>query len=77
MVILTVILVTLAVFAVLIVIAGVKGFFKGASEELVRQHGVLTKMARNFKARRIWKSRHKSAVGLPKEEASDVEPEES
>lgn len=76
MVILTVILVTLAIFAVLIVIAGIKGFFKGATEEFIRQHGVITKMVRKLKARRIWKQRDKSAAGLPKDGAEDVESEE-
>ena len=75
MLILIITLFTLAVFAVLIVLAGVKCFFKGATEEFHRQHGVLTKMFRNLKARGIWRSRHKSAKGLPKDDAQDIDPE--
>ncbi len=41
MLILTVTIVLLAVFAVLILIAGIKGFFVGAGEEVRRQHRVL------------------------------------
>ena len=41
MLILTVTIVLLAVFAVLILIAGIKGFFVGAGEEVKRQHRVL------------------------------------
>ena len=62
---------TLAVFAVLSVLAGVKGFVKGASEELRRQHGVLSRMFRKLKAHRLWRV-HKQKAGLPKEHAQDV-----
>ena len=41
MLILTVTIVLLAVFVVLILIAGIKGFFVGAGEEVKRQHRVL------------------------------------
>lgn len=75
MLILTITLVTIAVFVVLIVIAGIKGFFKGATEEFIRQHGVITKMIRRLKARSIWRKRRKSAKGLPKEDAQDVDSE--
>lgn len=44
---------TLAVFSVLIVIAGIKGFFKGAAEEVERQHGVLRGMFAKLKNRRF------------------------
>ena len=74
MLILTITLITLAVFAVLIVLAGIKGFFKGATEEFHRQRGVWTRMIRRFKARSIWHKRRKS--GLPKEDAQDVESEQ-
>jgi hypothetical protein len=75
MIILTIILITLVVFAALIVIAGIKGFFKGATEEFLRQHGVITRMIRRMKARSIWRKRRKSAKGLPKEDAQDVDVE--
>jgi len=75
MLILITLLVTIALFVVLIVIAGIKGFFKGATEEFLRQHGVLTKMVRKLMAKRIWKNRKKEARGLPKEDAVDVEVE--
>jgi len=73
MLILTITLVTIAVFVVLIVIAGIKGFFKGATEEFIRQHGVITRMVRRLKARSIWRKRRKA--GLPKEDAQDVDSE--
>ena len=75
MLILAITLVTIAVFVVLIVIAGIKGFFKGATEEFIRQHGVITRMVRRLKARSIWRKRRKSAKGLPKEDAQDVDSE--
>ena len=75
MLILTITLVTIAVFVVLIVIAGIKGFFKGATEEFIRQHGVITRMVRRLKARSLWRKRRKSAKGLPKEDAQDVDSE--
>lgn len=75
MIILTIILVTVVVFAALIVIAGIKGFFKGATEEFLRQHGVITRVLRRMKARSIWRKRGKSAKGLPKEDAQDVDAE--
>ena len=73
MLILTISLITLAVFAVLIVLAGIKGFFKGATEEFHRQRGEWTRMMRRLKARSIWRKRRKA--GLPKEDAQDVESE--
>ncbi len=42
MVILTICLVLAACFAILIVIAGIKGFFVGAGEEIKRQHLVIS-----------------------------------
>jgi hypothetical protein len=73
MLILIITLLTLAIFAALIVIAGIKGFFKGATEEFRRQHGVISRMLRRLKARSIWRKRRKSAKGLPKEGAQDVD----
>ena len=49
MVILTVTIVLLAVFAVLIVLAGIKGFFVGAGEEIKRQHLVLKGLYKTFR----------------------------
>jgi len=65
---------TLLVFAVLIVLAGIRGFFKGATEEFQRQHGVLSRLVRRLKAHRLWKV-HKKKAGLPKEHAQDVDVE--
>ena len=73
MLILIITIATLIVFAALIVLAGIKGFFKGATEEFHRQRGVLTRMMRRLKARSIRRKRHKA--GLPKEDAQDVESE--
>ncbi|MBR0533083.1 MAG: hypothetical protein IJK19_00135 [Bacteroidales bacterium] len=73
MLILIITIATLIVFAALIVLAGIKGFFKGATEEFHRQRGVWTRMMRKLKARSIWRKRRKS--GLPKEDAQDVESE--
>ena len=49
MVILTVTIVLLAAFAVLIVLAGIKGFFVGAGEEIKRQHLVLKGLYKTFR----------------------------
>ena len=76
MIILTIILITLVVFAALIVIAGIKGFFKGATEEFLRQHSAITQALRKMKARSVWRKRRKSAKGLPKEDAQDVDVED-
>ena len=75
MLILIITLITVAVFAILIVLAGLKGFFKGATEEFHRQRSIWTRMVRRFKASSIWRKRRKSAKGLPKEDAQDVESE--
>lgn len=74
MLILLIIIFTLVVFAVLIVLAGIRGFFKGAGEEFKRQHGVLSRFFRRLKAHHLWRS-HKKKAGLPKEHAQDVESE--
>ncbi|MBO4657592.1 MAG: hypothetical protein J5639_07455 [Bacteroidales bacterium] len=65
---------TLLIFAVLIVLAGIRGFFKGAGEEFKRQHGVLSRFFRKMKAHHLWRS-HKKKKGLPKEGAQDVDSE--
>lgn len=49
MVVLTVAIVLLAIFAVLVVLAGVKGFFVGAGEEIKRQHLVLKGLYKTFR----------------------------
>lgn len=74
MLILITIIFTLVIFAGLIVLAGIKGFFKGASDEFRRQHGVLTRMIRRFKARRLRRA-HKKKTGLPKDDVQDVDSE--
>lgn len=74
MLILLIIIFTLVIFAVLIVLAGIRGFFKGAGEEFKRQHGVLSRFFRRLKAHHLWRS-HKQKAGLPKEHAQDVESE--
>jgi hypothetical protein len=75
MLILTIIIVTVAIFVTLAIIAGIKGFFKGVGEELMRQHGVITRVLRKLKARNLWRKRRKSAKGLPKEGAQDIDAE--
>ncbi len=55
MVILTICLIFVACFAVLIVVAGIKGFFVGAGEEIKRQHLVIKSLITTYrrnKARR-------------------------
>ena len=74
MLLLITIVLTLVIFAALIVMAGIKGFFKGASDEFRRQHGVISRMFRKMKAHHLWRS-HKKKAGLPKEGAQDVDSE--
>ena len=60
MVILTVTIVLLAAFAVLIVLAGIKGFFVGAGEEIKRQHLVLKGLYKTFRTNLKKKRQEKS-----------------
>ncbi len=57
MVILTICLVLAACFAILIVIAGIKGFFVGAGEEIKRQHLVIKSLITTYRRNKARKKK--------------------
>ena len=68
-------LITIGLLVLLILMAGLRGFYQGASEEFKRQHGVITRIIQ--KVRELHPSRRKSknSPSLPKDGAEDIEPE--
>lgn len=57
MVILTICLILIACFAVLIVVAGIKGFFVGAGEEIKRQHLVIKSLITTYRRNKSLKKK--------------------
>jgi len=78
--ILTVTLVLLAVFVVLIIVAGIKGFFVGAGEEIKRQHmvikGLVSTFKQNFQKKRLAKKGGAEIEETPPADQTTEEAEE-
>ena len=68
-------LITVGLLVLLILMAGIRGFYQGASEEFKRQHGVITKIVRKLQEMHPSYRKRKSSSSLPKDGAEDIEPE--
>ena len=68
-------LITVGLLVLLILMAGIRGFYQGASEEFKRQHGVITRIIRKMQELHPPRRKSKPSARIPKEGAEDIEPE--
>ena len=68
-------IITIGLLVLLILLAGIRGFYQGASEEFKRQHGVITKIFKKLSEMYPMRRKRRPSASLPKEDAEDIEPE--